>query len=221
MAHGSWMRVLATVIVLLAPPVQACKLALVLGIDVSHSIDASEYSIQVQGLADALEDPVIASTLVELNAALTVVQWSGETQQDLSIPWQRMLSARHVDRFRVRVANLVRPWKKSNTAVGASLNLMLDQFAQVPDCTRKVIDFSGDGISNAGPLPVAARGRAKSMDVVINGLAIDRLGLSVTQYYKNHVTSGRDSFVVTAKGYHDYPRAIRAKLFRELLPPSS
>jgi len=59
------------------------------------------------------------------------------------------------------------------------------------------------------------------MGVVINGLAIDRLGLSVTQYYKGHVTTGRDSFVVTATGYHDYPRAIREKLFRELLPPSS
>lgn len=196
-------------------------MALVLGIDVSHSIDAQEYGFQVDGLAQALRDPVIASTLVDLQVALTVIQWSGADQQDVSIPWQRMLSPVHVNRFEKRVRQLARPWTNSNTGVGSALHSMLDQFDQVRDCQRKVIDFSGDGISNAGPLPIDARVRAKDMKVVINGLAIDRIGLSVTQYYKNHVTTGRDSFVITARGYHDYPRAIKNKLFRELLPPSS
>ncbi len=200
---------------------QACQLALVLGIDVSHSIDAQEYRIQVDGLAEALRDPVISSTLIDLEVALSVVQWSGANQQELSVSWQRMLSKRHVARFEDRVRGLSRPWRDSNTGVGAALEMMLDQFDQVRDCKRRVIDFSGDGVSNAGPLPIDARGRAKAMGVVINGLAIDRLGLSVTQYYRGHVTTGRDSFVVTARGYHDYPRAIRNKLFRELLPPSS
>ena len=202
-------------------PAKACQLALVLGIDVSHSIDANEYQTQVTGLAEALRDPVIADTLVDLQVALTVVQWSGSDQQEVSIPWQRMLTKRHITRFETRIRGLSRPWSTSNTGVGAALQTMLDQFAEVRDCQRKVIDFSGDGVSNAGPLPVDARGRAQAMGVVINGLAIDRLGLSVTQYYKGHVTTGRDSFVVTATGYHDYPRAIREKLFRELLPPSS
>ena len=217
------MRYLAILAImsLTALPAKACQLALVLGIDVSHSIDANEYRTQVTGLAEALRDPVIAATLVDLEVALTVVQWSGSDQQDISIPWQRMLTKRHITRFENRIRGLSRPWDSSNTGVGAALQKMLDQFDQVRDCQRKVIDFSGDGVSNAGPLPIAARGRAQAMGVVINGLAIDRLGLSVTQYYKGHVTTGRDSFVVTATGYHDYPRAIREKLFRELLPPSS
>lgn len=215
------MKYVFVFLVMFAMPARACNLALVLGIDVSHSIDAQEYRFQVDGLAEALRDPVIASTLVDMQVALSVVQWSGTTQQEVSIPWQRMLTSRHVARFESRVRGLVRPWTNSNTGVGAALNVMLDQFAQVRDCQRRVIDFSGDGISNAGPLPQEARFRAKEMEVVINGLAIDRLGLSVTQYYRGHVTTGRDSFVITARGYHDYPRAIRTKLFRELLPPSS
>ena len=215
------MKILVALICLIGLPARACQLALVLGIDVSHSIDAAEYNIQVQGLAEALRDPVIASTLVDLQVALTVVQWSGSQEQEVSIPWQRMLTSRHIARFEARVSGLIRPWKASNTGVGAALQKMLDQFDQVRDCTRRVIDFSGDGVSNAGPLPIDARGRAKEMGVVINGLAIDRVGLSVTQYYRGHVTTGRDSFVETARGYHDYPRAIRKKLFRELLPPSS
>lgn len=200
---------------------KACQLALVLGVDVSHSIDASEYRVQIDGLSEALRDPVIASTLIDLQVALTVVQWSGANQQEVSVPWQRMLTKRHLASFVARVAKLQRPWKDSNTGVGAAIEVMLDQFSKVSDCKRKVIDFSGDGVSNSGPLPSLARARAKSAGVVINGLAIDRIGLSVTQYYKGHVKTGRDSFVITATGYHDYPRAIRAKLFRELLPPSS
>ncbi len=202
-------------------PARACELALVLGIDVSHSIDANEYRIQVDGLAEALRDPVIASTMVDLQIALTVVQWSGAAEQEVSIPWQRMLTRRHVARFENRVSALKRPFDASNTGVGAAIDVMLDQFDGVRDCKRRVIDFSGDGISNSGPPPLASRGRAKSMGVVINGLAIDRLGLSVTQYYRGHVATGRASFVETARGYRDYPRAIRKKLFREMLPPSS
>ena len=98
---------------------------------------------------------------------------------------------------------------------------MVAQFQEVPDCARRVIDFSGDGINNAGPLPIDARGQALDRDITINGLAIDRVGRSVTQYYKGHVIAGRGAFVVTATGYWDYARAIRQKLFRELLPPSS
>jgi len=102
-------------------PAKACQLALVLGIDVSHSIDANEYQTQVTGLAEALRDPVIADTLVDLQVALTVVQWSGSDQQEVSIPWQRMLTKRHITRFETRIRGLSRPWSTSNTGVGAAL----------------------------------------------------------------------------------------------------
>lgn len=215
------MKVLGVSLALTGAPAHACQIALMLGIDVSHSIDGSEYRTQVDGLAEALRDPVIASALTDLQAALAVVQWSGAQEQEVSINWMRMLSMRHVERFETAVRNLQRPWTESNTGVGASINFMLDQFERVGDCNRRVIDFSGDGISNSGIPPNLARARAQEMDVVINGLAIDRLGLSVTQYFKGHVTTGRNSFVITARGYHDYPRAIRIKIFRELLPPTS
>ncbi len=215
------LSVLCTILVLAALPARACKVALLLGIDVSHSIDATEYRWQIDGLVAALDDPVIASTIVELNAALSVVQWSGQEQQQLSMSWTRVTSPAALGAFQHRVRNLVRPWKKSNTAVGDALTMMIGEFPKVPDCARHVIDFSGDGDNNIGPDPVAARRLAKARNIVVNGLAIDRLGLAVTRYYRDHVIVGRGAFVVTANGYHDYARAIRKKLFRELLPPSS
>ena len=198
----------------------ACDLALVLGIDVSHSIDNGEYAFQVAGTAEALSDPVIAEALVDQQALLTVVQWSGVGQQEVSIPWTRLATHGDVRALQQQMRTLRRPWEDSNTAVGEAIRFMANLLKDAP-CARKVIDFSGDGMNNAGQMPVEPRGRAMAAGVVINGLAIDRIGLSVTNYFRRHVIAGRGSFVVTAKGYRDYPRAIRQKLFRELLPPSS
>ena len=211
----------ALVIWLLPLPAAACRLALVLGIDVSHSIDNFEFQMQVSGTAEALRDPVIASAMIDMQVAVSVVQWSGSDQQLVSVPWMRIRSARDLALLERQVRNMVRNWNDSNTAVGAALQVMTELFPAVPDCDRRVIDFSGDGISNAGPLPLDARHRARNDGIMINGLAIDRVGRSVTEYFRRHVIIGPGAFVVTARGYRDYPRAIREKLFRELLPPSS
>ena len=202
-------------------PASACDVALVLGVDVSHSIDNGEYAFQIGGMADALTDPVIASALVEQEAMVAVVQWSGAEEQEVSIPWTRLATGGDVKALSQRMRTLQRPWEESNTAVGAAIQEMTRLFKEVPHCARRVIDFSGDGVNNAGPPPPEPRQRAIAAGITINGLAIDRIGLSVTQYYKGHLITGRDAFVVTARGYRDYPRAIRMKLFRELLPPSS
>jgi Ca-activated chloride channel family protein len=53
------------VLVLLPLPGRACEMALLLAIDVSGSIDAGEYALQVKGLADALERAVPASRVEE------------------------------------------------------------------------------------------------------------------------------------------------------------
>jgi len=215
------MRALALILTLWAGQAEACKLALMLGIDVSHSIDTFEYQMQVDGLHKALKDPVIAEILIRDQVALAVMQWSGAAEQDLSLPWFRILSSEHLGQFTARVSNLTRPFSKSNTAVGNAIDAMVFQFSKVSDCQRRVIDFSGDGVSNAGPLPIDARGRAAAAEIMINGLAIDRVGRSVTEYFKRHVTVGRGSFVLTATGYRDYARAIKKKLLRELLQPLS
>ena len=61
---------LATVcamVLMLAPgPASACRLALLLAIDVSRSIDAGDYRIQRDGLLDALADPAVRAALFGL-----------------------------------------------------------------------------------------------------------------------------------------------------------
>jgi Ca-activated chloride channel homolog len=205
---------------LLAPPAYGCETALVLSIDVSGSIDGSEYRLQVEGLASALADPAVADALVKGQVALAVVQWSGAEQQTVALDWQRMLDLGAVNRFAGRAAAMPRAFSGSDTAVGQGLRLALTQFGAVPDCVRKVIDVSGDGQENAGFTDRKARNEAVAAGVVINAIAIEEPGpaFPVTAYFRDWViTPG--GFVVTARGLQDYADTLRRKLLRELEKP--
>jgi Ca-activated chloride channel family protein len=195
----------------------ACETALVLAIDISGSIDAGEYALQIQGLAAALDDAAVREELLRGQVALAVVQWSGVGRQALVLPWRRMLSEPEIDRFAAAVRALPRAFTASDTAVGEAITFSASQFAAVPDCRRKVIDISGDGPENAGYTVARARSLAQRAGIEINAIAIEDIGAStpITAFYLRWVIT-RGGFVVTARGLGDYPRAIRVKLLREL-----
>ncbi len=201
----------------LAPQANACETALLLSIDISGSIDAGEYAIQIQGLALALNDDAIADTLVAGQMALAVVHWSGVGRQALVLPWKRMLSHADVRRFAAAAAAQPRAFSASDTAVGEAIDFSAAQFTAVGDCQRKVIDISGDGPENSGYTDAQARARTQAMDIEINAIAIEDMGNSapVTRYYQNWVIT-KGGFVMTARGLQDYPRAIREKILREI-----
>ncbi len=140
----------------------ACNAALVLAIDVSGSIDRGEYMLQTEGVAAALSDPEVAAALVQGQTALSVVQWSGAGQQTVSLPWRRMLSDAEVRRFATAAATMPRAYTGSDTAPGDLIDFAADQFADVADCGRQIIDISGDGQQNAGGSTPQARNRALS-----------------------------------------------------------
>lgn len=200
---------------------RACELALLLAVDVSGSIDAGEFSFQVQGLADGLEDGAVADALIQGQVALGVVQWSGAGEHEVSIAWRRMLSPRHVAAFASDVRDLRRRWSDSKTAIGDLLAFSGTLFDTVPDCRRKVVDISGDGQINAGEPTALARRALIAQGITINGIAIDRVGFSIARYFRTDIIGGQDAFVMPSRGYSDYPRSIREKLFREVIRPSS
>lgn len=215
-------RGLALALGLASAPAQACDIALALAIDISGSIDAGEYALQVQGLADALEDPAVAEALLRGQVALSVVQWSGVSQQALVLPWRRMLSLAEISRFATAARALPRRFAASDTAVGEAIAFAAAQFAAVPDCKRRIIDISGDGAENAGFTVTRERAAAQAAGITLNAIAIEDMGLPtpITAFYRKLVIT-RDGFVITARGLVDYPRAIREKLLRELSKASA
>ena len=205
---------------LVSSPALACETALLLSIDVSGSIDAGDYRLQTEGVAAALADPEMVEALVRDQVAVSVVQWSGPSQQALVLPWQRMLDHGAVTRFADNAAAMPRAFKGSDTAVGEAIRFALAQFAPVGDCKRRVIDISGDGQENAGFTDAKARSEAVAADVMINAIAIEEAGQAfpITSYYRGWViTPG--GFVVSARGLADYAETLRIKLLRELQDP--
>lgn len=220
-----WLRrgwLLPVLVTVNAGMAHACDTALLLAIDISGSIDAAEYDLQVRGLAEGLEDPDIIAALVQGQSAIAVVQWSGVGAQALVLPWQRVFDAGDAVRLAAAARALPRNFRASETAVGQAIDFSAAQFASVPECRRKVIDISGDGPENVGFTVGQARQRAAEQGIEINAIAIEDMGIStpITSFYQRWaITKG--GFVITARGLRDYPRAMREKILRELTKPAA
>jgi Ca-activated chloride channel family protein len=194
---------------------QACDLALVLAVDVSGSVDPQEYRIQMDGLAEALRDGIVAEALVDAQAWLTLVQWTGSSRQKTSIAWAQMTTFDDVETFAGRVTNEPRFWRNFSTAIGEALQYSLASFEDVPDCRRKVIDVSGDGASNEGIVPQDVHAALNAEGVTVNAVVIETDAQDLTGYFWENVITGEGAFVMTANGFSQYPDRIRRKLQRE------
>lgn len=198
----------------------SCDIALVLAMDVSGSVDAHEYQLQVTGVADALRDGAVTDALVAGQVAVSIVQWSGALEQSVAIPWARMTDYAAVAALATRTARLPRSFAGSNTAVGEAIAFSVTQFDAVRDCAHHVIDVSGDGDENEGYTLRTERRAAWQRGIVINGLAIEAAGVArpITNFYNRWVVTP-GGFVITASQHDDFARAILEKLRRELVPP--
>ena len=56
---------------------------------------------------------------------------------------------------------------------------------------------------------------AEQIGVTINGIAIESMGLAISNFYRGAVIT-RNGFVITARTHREYPGAIRRKILREL-----
>ena len=209
-------QLFAGLISLLPLPGLACDLALVLAVDVSGSVDATEYRIQMDGLAQALRDGVVSEALVRAQAQVTLIQWSGRGRQEISLPWTPTRTFAEVEALARAVEAAPRPWRNFSTALGEALLLGLEQIVNGPECKRRVIDLSGDGPSNEGVEPATLKPLMRRADVTVNAIAIEQSEPELTAYFYEHVIRGEGAFDETARSFRDYPEKIRRKLVREV-----
>jgi Ca-activated chloride channel homolog len=194
----------------------ACDLALALAVDVSGSVDPHEYRIQMDGLVAGLRDPVVSEALVRGQAQLMLTQWSGSSRQQVTLPWTRIDSFAALDSFARQISAAPRPWRNFSTAIGEALAHAAASFDQVPDCTRRIIDLSGDGLSNEGQDPRTMHPQLRAAGIIVNAIAIEESEKDLTAYYYENVILGEGAFVITASDFADYPAQIRRKLLREV-----
>ena len=189
---------------------------MLLAVDVSGSVDPSEYRIQMGGLSAALRDGLVSEALVVGQANVALMQWSGSSRQEISLPWFAIRDFEDVERFARMVDETPRLWRNYSTAIGEALLLGLQTMQVAPDCDRLVIDVSGDGESNEGVVPQDVKPLMARAGITVNGLVIDTRNEGILEYYRSNVITGQESFVVSANSFDEYPDRIREKLIREL-----
>lgn len=210
---------------------EVCRQALALGLDVSGSVDAREYRLQMGGLAQALSSTAVRAALLEQIDApveLLVYEWSGPKDQLTLVPWTRITSPQALDTVIARLQNVERREDATpGTALGVAMIYGAQQLAQRSTCWRRTLDISGDGKSNLGPRPRNVKSRIEAQGITLNALVIgadDPASGDVRQseiaelsaYFTAEVIVGPDAFIEVALGFEGYAAAMEIKLLREL-----
>ncbi len=204
-----------------APAVEV-DTALVVSVDVSNSVDAHRYKLQMEGIAQALEDPQVQAAILngpQGGILLSMVTWADKPR--VAIPWTKISNAADAKAVAQRVRTLPRQ-DGEFTCLSKMLRSVADKVVpQIPGKPlRVVVDVSGDGRENCNPeepLDVV-RNELAASGVTINGLPIleGDEGPTLETWYKENVMAGPGSFVFPANGYNDFGRAIRQKFVIEI-----
>lgn len=209
-----------------AVPAQAveCRLALVLAMDVSSSVDPREDALQRGGLAAALIAPEVTRAFLagDLPVALAVYEWSGRYNQTVLVDWQLIRSAADLLAVAATLGRSQRGHDDFPTAMGYALGFGANLLQRAPRCLFQTLDMAGDGENNEGFGPTAAYAEFPFGGVTVNGLVVNgaefEAEVNLIEFYTSQVLHGPGAFVEIAAGFEDYERAMRRKLERELAP---
>lgn len=155
---------------------QMVDTALIVAVDVSQSVDEERYKLQMEGIAQALEDPSVIQVITGgANGSILFSMIAWADQANMVIDWQQIASKE--DAF--KVAALVRqlPLQSGEfTCLGRMLRKVSTLYIpRLPmPAARVVIDVSGDGIDNCVDRATlqTERDTVLATGATINGLPI-------------------------------------------------
>jgi hypothetical protein len=200
---------------------------LVMAVDISYSMDMDELALQREGYAQAIGSQEFLSALkqgMHGKIAVTLVEWAGVADQRVVVPWRLIdgpASAQAVSDEMTRA-----PVRRSfRTSISGALMFSATLFENNGyRGIRRVIDVSGDGTNNQGPIVTGVRDDVIAKGIVINGLpimlkepqpnSIDIKDLDI--YYEDCVIGGPGAFVVPIREREKFKEAIRTKLVLDI-----
>jgi hypothetical protein len=200
---------------------------LVIAVDVSFSMDPEEQALQREGYVQALTSQEFMRALREGangKIAITYFEWAGEFDQKIVMPWRLIEGPESADSVAAEIA--AAPYRRaSRTSISGGLAFAKPLFDRSGyRGLRRVIDVSGDGANNSGPLVVPTRDDVLAAGITINGLPImlkrplrgtmDIENLDV--YYEDCVIGGPGAFVVPIHERKQFIEATRTKLVLEI-----
>ena len=210
-----------------SPSAIAVDVELVIAVDVSYSMDPDEQALQREGYIMALTSREFMQALREganSKIAITYFEWAGQFDQKIIMPWRLIEGPESADAVANEIA--AAPYRRaSRTSISGGLTFAKTLFDHSGyRGLRRVIDVSGDGTNNAGPLIVPTRDDVLAAGITINGLPImlkrpnpgtlDIENLDV--YYEDCVIGGPGAFVVPIRERAKFIEATRTKLVLEV-----
>ena len=197
----------------------ACRLALILALDVSQSVNSADYALQSQGVARAFRDKEVRAALLDYGEPVASIafEWSGTGHQTVIADWVLLSKPNNIDRFADQIEQHGRTKNGQKTAIGSALRFASDLLAQGPDCSNWVIDLSSDGYNSAGEPPSQVYEALDFSAITVNALVIGgKQRPLLKRHFETEVIHGPGAFVLSTQSFADYAEAFRRKLLREL-----
>jgi hypothetical protein len=200
---------------------------LVLAVDVSYSMDPEEQQLQREGYITGLTSKEFMQALrqgANGKVAITYFEWAGPFDQKIIVPWRLIDGPEAADAVADEIARA--PYRRaSRTSIGGALTFAKPLFdASGYRGLRQVIDVSGDGPNNSGPLVQLVRDDVLAAGITINGLPImlkrpNSFNMDIDNldvYYEDCVIGGPSAFVVPIHAREQFKEATRTKLVLEV-----
>jgi hypothetical protein len=223
---------------------QAVDLELALLLDLSGSVDGTDFALQRDGYVAAFNSAAVQNAILggEIGAiAVTLVYFSDSSVQ--SVGWTLINSAATAEAFATAVATAGRPFS-GGTGMTQGLNFTAGLFDDNGfDGTRQVIDVSGDGsesnvCSFSAPECVPLQNARDAFLAGGDNRAINAIWIQDRSFFGTNpgdtinsldyglanVIGGTGSFQIAVSGFEDFGAGILAKLEREISgedPPPS
>src|SRR5262245_54896641 len=200
---------------------------LVLAVDISYSMDPDELALQREGYVEALGSPEFLNALkqgMHGRVAVTYVEWAGVIDQKIVVPWRLIDGRASAEAVAAEITRA--PQRRAyRTSISGVLTFAAPLFEENGyRGIRRVIDVSGDGTNNQGPLVTVVRDEVVAKGITINGLPImlkrpnpstlDIPDLDI--YYEDCVIGGPGAFVVPIRERDKFREATRTKLVLEI-----
>ena len=200
---------------------------LVIAVDVSYSMDPDEQALQREGYVLALTSKEFLQALrqgAHGKIAVTYFEWAGQSDQKILMPWRVIDGPESADAVAAEIARV--PIRRaSRTSISGALRFAKPLFDDNGyKGLRRVIDVSGDGTNNAGPLVELTRDDVLAAGITINGLPImlkrpyaGSMDIpNLDEYYEDCVIGGPGSFVIPIREREKFIEATRTKLVLEV-----
>jgi hypothetical protein len=200
-------------------------LMLVLAMDASGSIDADEFRLQREGIAESITHPAVLDAIAanpRRAIAIAMTEWGSPGDAALVVDWHRVSDAASAQVF-ANAALAAPRSRQSYNAIGDAITHAAGLIAAAPyRANERVIDVAGDGPDMRSiTLAPDARDAAVAQGITINGLAIEiapvtRGNEPLHVHYERNIMGGPGAFVMVAETRRDFARAMRAKMLREI-----